>query len=135
MLKEHDWETGHPIFVDLMLVINKHAKIGGYTRADFTDALIRVLMSVSCAGRCGAPGCGRFIIEFGSRGRPRRHCSENHRRKADVIASQKRSQERRLRLQREKAEKLFRNGESVDYVRGACPKLTEEKIKQIAKTP
>jgi len=80
--------------------------------------------------RCGAPGCERFIIEFGSRGRPKRHCNEDHRRKADALKSVDRSKERR---DTKNAEEFFREGKSIDFVLGRYPKLSEEKVKQIAK--
>lgn len=78
--------------------------------------------------QCGAPGCGRFLLTF-ARGRPQRHCNEAHRRKADAIASRNRSQTRRDRA---KAERLFRKGESVEYVRGAVSSLERETIEHIA---
>jgi hypothetical protein len=34
-------------------------------------------------GRCGAPGCGRFNLAFA--GRPRRHCSVEHRQRYDKM--------------------------------------------------
>jgi len=39
-------------------------------------------------GRCGAPGCGRFNLTF--EGRPRRHCSDAHRRRYDKTLIAKR---------------------------------------------
>jgi hypothetical protein len=78
--------------------------------------------------QCGSPGCGKFVLRFG-RGRPWRHCSESHRRKADKISSRGRSQRKRDIA---KAERLLRRDESVDYVRGAIPNLERELIERIA---
>ena len=50
--------------------------------------------------QCGAPGCGRFFLDVGRKGRPRRHCSERHRRLADAEPSRKRSELRRAMLKR-----------------------------------
>lgn len=46
-------------------------------------------------GKCGAPGCGRFNINFN--GRPRRHCNEEHRREADKLKAPKRTEKSRLK--------------------------------------
>lgn len=46
-------------------------------------------------GKCGAPGCDRFNINF--EGRPRRHCNEEHRREADKLKAPKRTEKSRLK--------------------------------------
>ena len=46
-------------------------------------------------GRCGAPRCGRFNLTF--EGRPRRHCSDAHRRRYDKTLIAKRVKEWRDR--------------------------------------
>jgi len=78
--------------------------------------------------KCGAPGCGRFVITF-RRGRPQRHCNEKHRRAADTIASRDRSEKRR---QIARAGKLLQAGESIDFVRGRCGSLNREEVERIA---
>ncbi len=45
--------------------------------------------------KCGAPGCGRFRLDF--EGKPRRHCNEKHRRAADKLTGAKRQKEYRAR--------------------------------------
>src|SRR5439155_19074528 len=79
--------------------------------------------------QCGAPGCGKFLLSPSVRGRPARHCDDTHRRRADAIASRDRSETRR---QKARAEKLLRAGETVDFVRGSCGKLTSEEVQGIA---
>lgn len=84
-------------------------------------------------GECGAPGCGRFNISLDLRGRPLRHCNEEHRRLADAKPSQLRSERRR---KEEKAKRLFQQGETVDYVRGRLADgrahFTKEQLERLA---
>jgi hypothetical protein len=84
--------------------------------------------------RCGAPGCGRYVLSF-ARGRPQRHCSEEHRRAADKIQSVKRSQNKR---DKEKADDLLAEGKSFDfvcgYLKGRLDKQTVERIAERVKT-
>jgi hypothetical protein len=79
--------------------------------------------------RCGAPGCGRYVLSF-ARGRPLRHCSEAHRRAADKVQSVKRSQDKR---DKEKAGELLSDGSSIDFVCGYLKgRLDKKAVQRIA---
>ncbi len=58
---------------------------------------------VNRLNRCGAPGCGRFRLDF--KGKPRKYCSEEHRRAADKLTAgerMKRWRERERKRERKK---------------------------------
>lgn len=76
-------------------------------------------------GQCGAPGCEKFNLTFA--GRPQRHCSEEHRRKADAPKISERVERWR---KKQKAKRLLTDGKSVDFVCSATG-LSEGDVKRL----
>lgn len=127
-------EVLRDVLVGPVLPFLKHALSGVTAAAWYGVALI---IDGRCGLRnrlneCGAPGCSRFLLDFDKRGRPSRHCNEEHRRLADAEPSRNRSEERRKRAL---ALRLFRCGETIDYVRGRLAggyvELTREKLESL----
>jgi hypothetical protein len=70
--------------------------------------LDRDLMLTDRLGQCGAPGCGCFNLTL--KGKPRRHCNEEHRLVADEKNAAKRMRDYRERLAEKKQIKEAKHG-------------------------
>jgi hypothetical protein len=70
-------------------IIQRYALTG--VRACYTFAVALLLDESNKLTKrlrqCGAPGCGRFNLDFNPTGRPRRFCNEDHRRAVDALTA------------------------------------------------